>query len=82
MCPGIYPNMIGMPQTQEFLIGYSPDGNYEIIARPGKFFFLEKNFFFQFFLVLYEMLIGLMYRVFFFVFVFFFKSHLLLLFLF
>ena len=65
MCPGIYPNMIGMPQTQEFLIGYSPDGNYEIIARPGKFFF-RKKFFLSIFLVLYEMLIGLMYRVFFF----------------
>ena len=63
MCPGIYPNMIGMAQTQEFLLGYSPDGNYEIIARPGKYFFLEKILFSFNFLVLYEMLIGLMYRV-------------------
>ena len=29
MCPGIYPNMIGMPQTQEFLIGYSPEAIME-----------------------------------------------------
>ena len=40
--------MIGMAQAQEFLLGYSPDGNYEIIARPGKFFFSEKIFFFNF----------------------------------
>ena len=54
--------MVGDVQSQEFLLGYSPDGQFEIIARPGNFFFPE-FFFFLNFLVLYEMLIGLMYRV-------------------
>ena len=58
--------------ANEFLLGYTPDGNFEIVARPGKFFFQKKNFFFKF-LVLYEMLIEFMYRVYF----FFCKSHLL-----
>ena len=49
MCPGIYPKMVGELQSQEFLIGYSPDGQFEIIARPGKFFFFQKKkFFFNF----------------------------------
>ena len=43
MCPGIYPKMVGELQSQEFLIGYSPDGQFEIIARPGKFFFFRKK---------------------------------------
>ena len=36
----------------EFFLGYTPDGNFEIVARPGKFFF-QKNFFssnFKFFM--------------------------------
>ena len=51
MCPGIYPNMVGdvqSVQSQEFLLGYSPDGRFEIVARPGKFFFKKKIFFFNF----------------------------------
>ena len=49
MCPGIIPNMIGIAQSQEFLIGYTPNGDYEIIARPGKFFVQKKKIFFIFF---------------------------------
>ena len=37
----------------EFLLGYTADGLFEIIMRPSKFFFSEKNFFLQI-LVLYE----------------------------
>ena len=29
--------------NQEYLLGYTPEGNYEIIARPGKFFFQKKK---------------------------------------
>ena len=39
--------MIGMAQAQEFLLGYTPNGDYEIIARPGNFFF--QKIFFSFF---------------------------------
>ena len=50
------------PTPTEYLLGYSPDGLFEIIVRPGKFFFRKKKIFFKF-LVLYEILIGVMYRV-------------------
>ena len=42
-----------MAQSQEFLLGYTPNGDYEIIARPGKFFFFSEKIFLHF-LVLYE----------------------------
>ena len=35
--------------ANEFLLGYTPDGNFEIVARPGKFFFSEKKIFLQIF---------------------------------
>ena len=44
MCP-IYRNMPVLPS--EFLLGYTADGLFEIIMRPSKFFFSEKNFFLQ-----------------------------------
>ena len=62
MC-AILPKMVGDVQNQEFLLGYTPEGNYEIVARPGKLFFFQKKIFFFKFLVLYVILIGLMYRV-------------------
>ena len=71
--------MVGDVQSQEFLLGYSPDGQFEIIARPDKNFF-QKNFFFLQFLVLYEILIGLMYRVK--IYFFFCEKSLIILFLF
>ena len=37
----------------EIPFGFTVDGLFEIILRPGKFFFRKKNFFFKF-LVLYE----------------------------
>ena len=40
--------MIGIAQAQEFLLGYTPNGDYEIIARPGNcffFVFFSENFF-------------------------------------
>ena len=40
MCP-VYPKMV-LPS--EFLLGYTADLMFEIIMRPGKFFF--RNFFF------------------------------------
>ena len=35
----------GNDQEREYVLGYSPDGRFEIVARPGKFFFpfLVKN---------------------------------------
>ena len=30
--------MVGAENTDELLLGYSPDGMFEIILRPGKFF--------------------------------------------
>ena len=30
--------------SREYVLGYSPDGRFEIVARPGKFF-SEKFFF-------------------------------------
>ena len=44
MCP-VYPKMV-LPS--EFLLGYTADLMFEIIMRPGKFFFSEKKFFFKF----------------------------------
>ena len=46
MC-AILPKMVGDVQNQEFLLGYTREGNYEFIARPGKFFFSEKKIFLQ-----------------------------------
>ena len=38
--------MVGADDSgREYVLGYSPDGRFEIVARPGKFFF-QKNFFF------------------------------------
>ena len=31
----------GNDQEREYVLGYSPDGRFEIVARPGKFFFLS-----------------------------------------
>ena len=31
--------MVGAENTDELLLGYSPDGMFEIVLRPGKFFF-------------------------------------------
>ena len=33
----------GNDENREYVLGYSPDGRFEIVARPGKFFF--QNFF-------------------------------------
>ena len=35
--------MVGADDNgREYVLGYSPDGRYEIVARPGKFFFRKK----------------------------------------
>ena len=38
----------GNDQEREYVLGYSPDGRFEIVARAGKFFFyfFKKIFFF------------------------------------
>ena len=45
--------------NDELLLGYSPDGMFEIVLRPGNFFF--HKFFFMFFVKFFK--IELMYRV-------------------
>ena len=35
----------GNDENREYVLGYSPDGRFEIVARPGKFF---SEFFFHF----------------------------------
>ena len=51
--------MVGAMDNDELLLGYSPDGMFEIVLRPGKFFF--HKFFFMFFVKFFK--IELMYRV-------------------
>ena len=36
-------------ESREYVLGYSPDGRFEIVARPGNFFF--RKFCFLFILV-------------------------------
>ena len=40
--------MVGAAAYDEMLLGFTADGMFEIILRPGKFFFFRKNFFFKF----------------------------------
>ena len=54
--------MVGASDNEEMLLGYSPDGMFEIVLRPGKFFFQKKIFFTQI-LFFVNFLISLMYRV-------------------
>ena len=63
MCQ-IFSKMIGDINNGEIPFGFTADGLFEIILRPGKFFFQKKKFFLQI-LVFYEIvLIGLIvYRV-------------------
>ena len=35
----------GNDEGREYVLGYSPDGRFEIVARPGKFFFFFSEFF-------------------------------------
>ena len=37
-------------ESREYVLGYSPDGRFEIVARPGNFFF--RKIFFLFILVI------------------------------
>ena len=49
--------MVGAAVNDEMLLGFTADGMFEIILRPGKFLFRK------FFSSLSNFLIGLMYRV-------------------
>ena len=53
--------MIGDINNGEIPFGFTADGLFEIILRPGKFFFQKKNFFLQI-LVLYEFFDQSVYR--------------------
>lgn len=33
--------MVGLEAEREFLLGFTPCGMFEIVLRPGKFFFSE-----------------------------------------
>ena len=41
--------MVGAGNNGELLLGFTADGLFEIVLRPGKFFFSEKKFFVKFF---------------------------------
>lgn len=55
--------MVGAGNNGEIPFGFTADGLYEIILRPGKFFFSEKNVLYSNFFLCQFLKIGLMYRV-------------------